>query len=174
MKKEYAIRDREAGNVIDVFGSLKEAEEELARYEAIDEKEGTYTPDFYEIVEKDSNKMERLSIRCTNEQKEAIKKAAALKGQTISEYLLMLATIENCEEEPKQMLKKIGVKNFNEIKEFRLCYARPMEKVYQAITDLGEIDFRIIDMLDGSRRSKLDFFENGYEFSRNVNLMVEY
>lgn len=48
----YVIRDREAGNVIDEFNTLEEAENMIDIYEAQDIEEGTYTPDFYEIVEK--------------------------------------------------------------------------------------------------------------------------
>jgi hypothetical protein len=47
----YVIRDREAGNPIDEFNTLEEAEEQLAVYEAEDKRDDTYTPDFYEIVE---------------------------------------------------------------------------------------------------------------------------
>lgn len=47
---KYIIRDREAGNVIDRFGTLEEAQAELARYEAEDRAEGTYEEDFYEII----------------------------------------------------------------------------------------------------------------------------
>ena len=43
------IRDREAGNIIDKFGTLKEAQDTMEEYEAEDKAEGTYTPDFYEI-----------------------------------------------------------------------------------------------------------------------------
>ena len=52
-KKEntkYIIQDREAGNFIAEFGSREEVEKELNLYEDIDRAEGTYTPDFYEIV----------------------------------------------------------------------------------------------------------------------------
>lgn len=49
--KKYLIQDREAGNVIEECDTLEEAEKVLADYEAEDEKDGTYTPDFYEIVE---------------------------------------------------------------------------------------------------------------------------
>lgn len=49
--KKYLIQDREAGNVIEECDTLEEAEKVLAEYEAEDEKDGTYTPDFYEIVE---------------------------------------------------------------------------------------------------------------------------
>lgn len=47
----YAIRDTEAGNMIAKFETLEAAELELAAYEAEDKKDGTYTPDFYEVIE---------------------------------------------------------------------------------------------------------------------------
>ena len=50
MKKlRYIIRDREAGNVIDSFATSDEAKSELVRFEKIDKKEGSFTPDFYEV-----------------------------------------------------------------------------------------------------------------------------
>ena len=49
--KKYIIRDREAGNFIDEFDTLEEAQKEPERYEQMDKDEGDYTPDFYEIVE---------------------------------------------------------------------------------------------------------------------------
>lgn len=51
MKANYVIRDREAGNVIDKFNTLEDAQIELARYEENDKMDGIYEPDFYEIVE---------------------------------------------------------------------------------------------------------------------------
>ena len=47
----YAVRDREAGNVIETFDTREEAEKALKEYEASDETEGIYTPGFYEIAE---------------------------------------------------------------------------------------------------------------------------
>lgn len=47
---KYVIRDREAGNVIDEYNTLQEAEQVLAQFEEEDKKNGVYTPDFYEIV----------------------------------------------------------------------------------------------------------------------------
>lgn len=47
----YAIQDRETGTMIDIFGTLEEAERVLKEYESDDMKDGVYTPDFYEIVE---------------------------------------------------------------------------------------------------------------------------
>ena len=46
---KYKIQDREAGNVIDYFETMEEAEKTLLEYEKIDREEGTYTRDFYEI-----------------------------------------------------------------------------------------------------------------------------
>jgi hypothetical protein len=50
-KKTYRIQDREAGNVIETGLSYQEAQEMLAKFEADDKADGTYTEDFYEIVE---------------------------------------------------------------------------------------------------------------------------
>lgn len=47
----YRIQDREAGNVIEVGLSYEEAQEILAKFEADDKADGTYTEDFYEIVQ---------------------------------------------------------------------------------------------------------------------------
>ena len=52
-KKTYRIQDREAGNVIETGLTLEEAQEMLAKFEAEDKQEGTYTEDFYEIVQED-------------------------------------------------------------------------------------------------------------------------
>jgi len=46
----YKIQDREAGNVIETGLNEEEAKRMLEYFEGIDKKEGTYTPDFYEIV----------------------------------------------------------------------------------------------------------------------------
>lgn len=48
--KKYIIQDREAGNVIEETDTLEQAERVVERYEEDDISEGTYTPDFYEIV----------------------------------------------------------------------------------------------------------------------------
>ena len=48
---EYIIREREAGNIIDEFNTLEEAEKALASYEKKDRVDGTYTEDFYEVAE---------------------------------------------------------------------------------------------------------------------------
>ena len=49
----YAIRDREAGNMITVVDTLEEAVALVRAYEQWDMDEGMYTVDFYEIVEWD-------------------------------------------------------------------------------------------------------------------------
>lgn len=50
--KKYIIQDSETGTFIDQFNTYQEAQQELERYENEDKQEGTFTPDFYEIVEK--------------------------------------------------------------------------------------------------------------------------
>lgn len=51
----FVIQDREAGNIITGFNTLKEAEAELEKYEEEDRKNGTYVEGFYEIAERDEN-----------------------------------------------------------------------------------------------------------------------
>ena len=48
------IRDREAGNVITKFDTVEEAKKQLEKYEEQDKKDGTYTEDFYEIYDLDT------------------------------------------------------------------------------------------------------------------------
>lgn len=47
---KYAIRDREAGNVIDEFPTANQALKALAQYEKSDKADGTYTEGFYEVI----------------------------------------------------------------------------------------------------------------------------
>ena len=50
---KYRIQDREAGNVIERGLTEDRANELLARYEKEDQRDGTYTPDFYAIVKEE-------------------------------------------------------------------------------------------------------------------------
>lgn len=52
MTTTYIIRDKETGTEIEEVTTLAEAEQIVAEYEETDRAEGTYTPEFYEIVEK--------------------------------------------------------------------------------------------------------------------------
>ena len=47
----YEIRQRETGTLIDFFETLEDATENLECYESDDKEDGTYTPDFYELIE---------------------------------------------------------------------------------------------------------------------------
>jgi hypothetical protein len=49
--KKYIIQDHETGTFIDEFETYQEAQKELERYENEDKQDGTFTPDFYEIVQ---------------------------------------------------------------------------------------------------------------------------
>ena len=42
--------DKETGTFIEEFDSIKKAKDAMACYEAEDEKEGVFEPDFYDIV----------------------------------------------------------------------------------------------------------------------------
>ena len=43
-------RDREAGNIIEFFTTVGEANAAIREYEKTDRDEGTYSPDFYEVA----------------------------------------------------------------------------------------------------------------------------
>lgn len=45
--------DREAGNKIEAFNTIEEAKNAIIAYEEEDRHDGTYTPDFYDIVDGD-------------------------------------------------------------------------------------------------------------------------
>lgn len=55
MNNRFWTADREAGNKIEDFATREEAEAAIERYEATDEEEGTYTPDFYEVEEEEED-----------------------------------------------------------------------------------------------------------------------
>ena len=50
---KYIIQDREAGNFIDEFDTIEEAERQLHIYESDDKRQGLYIPNFYEIIKAD-------------------------------------------------------------------------------------------------------------------------
>jgi hypothetical protein len=50
--KKFIIRDSEAGNFIESFSKLIEAENKIIEFENQDKKDGIYTPNFYEIYYK--------------------------------------------------------------------------------------------------------------------------
>ena len=50
----FITRDRETGTIIDEFMTLEEAEDAIRKYEATDEKEGTYSENFYEIYNEET------------------------------------------------------------------------------------------------------------------------
>ena len=53
MTYEYIIRDREAGNVIDTFKCVHDAEQALKEYYNEDKLSGIFVEDFYEIIKKE-------------------------------------------------------------------------------------------------------------------------
>lgn len=46
----YLIRDYEAGNLIESCNTLEEAQAIVRQYEKQDKADGTFTEDFYEII----------------------------------------------------------------------------------------------------------------------------
>lgn len=59
----YVIQDKEAGNLIDVFETKEQAENELKKYEEQDKKDNCYTEDFYEIEEQEE-KIYKVWAQC--------------------------------------------------------------------------------------------------------------
>ena len=55
----YVVRDREAGNVIEQFKTIEEAEAALRSYEESDKREGIYEEDFYEVAPNRSSGLDR-------------------------------------------------------------------------------------------------------------------
>lgn len=55
--KKFVIRDREAGNIIDYFNTLKEAKAMLDEYERQDKLDGVYINEFYEIYDIETKKI---------------------------------------------------------------------------------------------------------------------
>lgn len=49
----YWTRDREAGNKIESFSTLQDAQNAIKAYEEQDRKDGIFTEDFYEICEEE-------------------------------------------------------------------------------------------------------------------------
>ena len=47
---QYRTQDREAGNAIDSFAFLRDAQKAIEQYETDDKDDEDYTPDFYEIA----------------------------------------------------------------------------------------------------------------------------
>jgi hypothetical protein len=47
--EKYQIQDTEAGNIIEKNLTFRDAKKILKNFEKTDKKEGTYTPNFYEI-----------------------------------------------------------------------------------------------------------------------------
>lgn len=53
----YQIRDREAGNYIETVATIREAIKVIRQYEAEDKAEGTYTENFYEIYDTETEEV---------------------------------------------------------------------------------------------------------------------
>ena len=90
--KRYAIRDREAGNVIDECDHLIEAEDLINQYEYDDKEDGTYEPDFYEIYDWDDEEVceRKLELRdrrvIAHLKQRELADAAGISIKTLQDY----------------------------------------------------------------------------------------
>lgn len=55
---KFTIRDRETGTEIEDAATLEEAEKIIEKYETEDKNDGTYTPNFYEIYNNETDEIE--------------------------------------------------------------------------------------------------------------------
>lgn len=53
----YCTRDAEAGNIIDFFATLEDAQKAIEQYEEEDKSNGDFTPGFYEIYNQDTDEI---------------------------------------------------------------------------------------------------------------------
>jgi hypothetical protein len=53
----YCTRDSEAGNIIDFFATLEDAQKAIEQYEEEDKDNGDFTPGFYEIYNQDTDEI---------------------------------------------------------------------------------------------------------------------
>jgi hypothetical protein len=67
--KNYIIQDREAGNEIESFSTIQEAQKTLLQYEQTDKREGNYTPGFYEIKTATFSNLKSFYIEFLNKKK---------------------------------------------------------------------------------------------------------
>lgn len=73
-----------------------------------------------------------------------------------------------------ELLRKIGVVNeIQEVKLFEVTYENALEESYKIVTELGEIDFRIIKLKNGPV-SKLDYWNPDYKFNRSVHTLEDF
>ena len=65
--KKYWTACRENGDLIDVFNTYRDAENAIKEYEETDREFDAYTPDFYEVIEKETiMKMTRIKTETYN------------------------------------------------------------------------------------------------------------
>lgn len=53
------VRDREAGNIIEIVESVKAGQKLIEKYEEMDKRAGLYTSNFYEVAEVEDSEVER-------------------------------------------------------------------------------------------------------------------
>jgi hypothetical protein len=114
------VRDREAGNLIDEVKSIEEGKARIEEYEKKDKEDGTYEPDFYEVVEIDETETQkRLGFyayrtktteaqkRASNRYDRANTKAVALKlnKKTDADILAKLEEVGNVQGYIKQLIR---------------------------------------------------------------------
>lgn len=87
---KFWTRDREAGNKIECFETLEEAQEAIKAYEEQDKNEGSFENDFYEIYEENAKRFElkKASIEVSYKDRLSIAPGVAVdeESETIAVY----------------------------------------------------------------------------------------
>ena len=83
---KYSVRCRENGDVIEYARTMEEAEAIIAKFEAEDTEDGTFSPDFYEIHEQEVSEevVTNIKTQLTNKGMTQKELAAKLEINPIS------------------------------------------------------------------------------------------
>ena len=77
---KYIVQDRESGNFIDAYETENEAEIAIYNFEKQDKKDGTYTPDFYEIKLTKALRMVKAKRKVATKKVSGVRKPAKKKA----------------------------------------------------------------------------------------------
>ena len=59
------IRDREAGNIIEIVESVEAGKKLIEKYEEMDKRDGIFEKNFYEVAEVEDSEVERWNtVKC--------------------------------------------------------------------------------------------------------------
>ncbi len=111
--KKYYTADRETGTIIDEFKTIALALEAIDDYEEQDREDGTYEPNFYDIVDEDHCHVDQFGWYLVDQ-----------TGYDRWETRLDAETQEDAIAEAKSEWECMSEHDRNRAKEFYICWAR--------------------------------------------------